>query len=121
MKPKDQQEFVAWHGSTHEFQKFNFAKLRDNLGIFFAEKQENAERYGTPKRYRLTFRNLLRVRQGHKYAETVAMRSDERCGRDVRRRLIKAGYDGIRIEYAGGVVDYVAFSNRGITPLNELN
>lgn len=122
MKPKDQQEFVAWHESMHEFKKFNFARLRDNLGVFFAEKREHAERYGTTKRYRLAFKNLLCVRQGREYAETVSMRSDEKCGCDVRRRLIKAGYDGIRIEYSGGAVDYVAFSNRSIKPMpHEIN
>lgn len=117
MKPKDKQRFVAWHGSTHEFQRFDFNRLRDDLGVFFAERREHAEQYGTTKRYRLAFKNLLRVRQGREYAETIAMRSNERCGRDVRRRLVKAGYDGIRIEYIGDAVDYVAFSNRSITPM----
>lgn len=114
MKAKDRQEVVVWHGSPCDFRKFDFARLRDDLGIFFAEKRAHAERYGTARRYRLAFRNLLRVRQGREYAEAVAMRSNERCGRDVRRRLVKAGYDGVRIEYDGGAVDYVAFGNRNI-------
>jgi len=47
-------------------------------------------------------------------------RSDGTTCRDVRRRLLKVGYDGIRVEYHdGGAVEYVAFSNRNITPVSE--
>ena len=36
------------------------------------------------------------------------------------RRLVKAGYDGIRVEYHdGGVVEYVAFSNRNIRWMSD--
>ena len=43
-------------------------------------------------------------------------RSDGTTCRDVRRRLLKVGYDGIRVEYHdGGAVEYVAFSNRNIS------
>lgn len=109
---------VACHGSPHKFDRFDFSRLRDSLGVFFSEKQEHAEQYGTASKYRLTFSNLLCVRQGQEYAEHVVMRDNEKCGRDVRRRLVNAGYDGVRIEYDGGAVDYVVFSNRSITPIS---
>ncbi len=74
---------------------------------------------GMARQYRLAFRNVLRVHQGEEYARWVARREGETC-RDVRRRIIKAGYDGIRVEYHdGGAVEYVAFSNRSITPINQ--
>ncbi len=111
---RESKEIVAWHGSPHEFREFDFSRLRDDLGVFFAENREHAGRYGTAKMYRLTFRNLLCVRQGREYAETLARRPGERSGRDVRRRIVQAGYDGVRIAYDGGAVDYVAFSNRNI-------
>ena len=110
---------VAWHGSPREFESFDYAKLRDDLGAFFAKKRDHAERYGKAQKYRLTFRNLLRVRQGQEYAKKVAMREGEKSGWDVRRRLMRDGYDGIRIEYDGGAVDYVAFSNRNIMPIGR--
>lgn len=44
-------------------------------------------------------------------------RDGEKTEQDVRRRLMRDGYDGIRIEYDGGAIDYVAFSNRSITPI----
>lgn len=108
---------VAWHGSPHKFDRFDFSKLRDSLGVFFSEKQEHAEQYGSARKYWLTFGNLLRVRQGREYAEHVSMRGGTNCGRDVRRRLLAAGYDGVHIEYDGGAVEYVAFSNRNIMPI----
>ena len=95
---KGRQEFVVWHGSPHDFGKFDFSRLRDGLGVFFAESRAQAESHGLAKEYRLTFRNLLRVRQGREYVETLAMRPGEKSGRDVRRRLLKAGYDGVCIE-----------------------
>ena len=50
----------------------------------------------------------------------IARREGETCC-DVRRRLIKAGYDGIRVEYHdGGAVEYVVFSNRNIMPMGEI-
>lgn len=42
----------------------------------------------------------------------------EQTSRDVRRRLMASGYDGVRIEYDGGAVDYVVFSNRSIMPIS---
>ena len=108
---------VAWHGSPHKFDRFDFSRLRDSLGVFFSEKKEHAEQYGTARKYRLTFSNLLCVRQGQEYAEHVSMRDNEKCGRDVRRRLVKAGYSGVRIEYDGGAVDYVAFVEDVIKPV----
>ena len=36
-----------------------------------------------------------------------------------KRRLMRDGYDGVRIEYDGGAVDYVAFSNRSIRQVEE--
>ena len=119
-----------WHGSTHTFDRFDFSKLRDALGVFFTESREQAEYYarrvGGPRgdalsarRYRLSFRNVLRVRQGEEYAKWVARREGE-TERDVRRRLVKAGYDGIRVEFHdGGAVEYVAFSNRSIRRMEE--
>ena len=72
---------------------------------------------GMARQYCLAFRNVLRVHQGEEYARWVARREGETC-RDVRRRLVKAGYDGIRVEYHdGSAVEYVAFSNRNITPM----
>ena len=75
------------------------------------------------RQYRLTFRNVLRVRQGEEYAKWVARREGV-TERDVRGRAgarpSLAGYDGIRIEY-GGAVDYVAFSNRSIHPPRSEN
>ena len=112
----------ARHGSAQTFDRFDFSKLRDALGVFFTESREAAEYYarregrfpdGTVRQYRLTFRNVLRVHQGEEYAKWVARRDGETC-RDVRRRLVKAGYDGIRVEYHDGLVEYVAFSNRSI-------
>lgn len=70
------------------------------------------------RRYRLSFRNVLRVRQGEEYARLVANREGE-TERDVRRRLVKAGYDGIRMEYHDGLVEYVAFGNRSIRRMEE--
>ena len=111
------------HGSPRTFDRFDFSKLRDVFGVLFTESRESAEYYarrggrspnGMVRQYRLSFRNVLRVHQGEEYARCVARRSGETY-RDVRRRLVKAGYDGVRIEYDGGVVEYVAFSNRNIT------
>lgn len=116
---------VAWHGSPHTFDRFDFSKLRDTLGVFFTESREAATYYarrggrfpnGMVRQYRLSFRNVSRVHQGEEYARCVARREGETY-RDVRRRIIKAGYDGVRIEYDGGVVEYVAFSNRSIIPM----
>lgn len=109
--------FFAWHGSPNTFDRFDLARLRDDLGVFFAEKKEHAERYGEARKYQLAFKNLLRVRQGREYVEKLAMRDGEKCGRDVRRRLMREGYDGVRIEYDGGAVDYVVFGNRNIMPI----
>ena len=119
---------VAWHGSPHTFDRFDFSKLRDTLGVFFTESREAATYYarrggrflnGMVRQYRLSFRNVLRVHQGEAYARWVARCEGETC-RDVRRRIIKAGYDGIRVEYHdGGAVEYVAFSNRNIMPVSE--
>ena len=120
--------FIAWHGSPYMFDRFDFSKLRDGLGVFFTESREAAEYYarrdgrfpnGTVRQYRLTFRNVLRVHQGEEYAEWIVKRDGEKTSRDVRRRLIKAGYDGIRVEYHDGLVEYVAFSNRDITPMSD--
>lgn len=111
--------FIAWHGSPHEFACFDFSKLRDGLGVFFAADMKHAEYHGIARQYRLSFRNLLCVKQGKEYVAWLARREGEKTGRDVRRRLIKAGYDGVRIEYDGGVVDYVAFSNRSINPVGQ--
>ena len=133
------------HGSPHEFVRFDFSKLRDGLGVFFTESREAAEYYarrggrcpgGVVRRYRLTFRNVLRVRQGEEYTKWLARREGEKTERDVRNipqpkavreadalagvRLIKAGYDGIRVEFHdGGAVEYVAFSNRNIRQMAE--
>ena len=115
--------FIAWHGSPRTFDRFDYSKLRDALGVFFTASRESAEYYarrggrflnGMVRQYRLSFRNVLRVHQGEEYAKWIARREGETY-RDVRRRLVKAGYDGVRIEYDGGVVDYVAFSNRNIS------
>ena len=117
-----------WHGSSHAFDRFNFSKLRDSLGVFFTESRGTAEYYarrggrspnGMVRQYRLSFRNVLRVHQGEEYAKWVTRHEGETY-RDVRRRLIKAGYDGIRVEYHDGcAVEYVAFSNRNIRQMEE--
>lgn len=116
-----------WHGSSYTFDRFDYSKLRDALGVFFTESREAAEYYarrggrfpnGMVRQYRLSFRNVLRVHQGEEYARCIARREGETY-RDVRRRLIKAGYDGVRIEYDGGVVEYVAFSNRNISRMGD--
>lgn len=73
---------------------------------------------GMARQYRLTFRNVLRVCQGEENTEWLVKRNGEKTGRDVRRRLMYDGYDDVRIEYDGGVVDYVAFSNRNIMPMS---
>lgn len=120
------ESFIAWHGSPRTFDCFDFSKLRDALGVFFTESREAAEYYArrggrSPncmvRQYRLSFRNVLRVHQGEEYAKWVARREGETY-RDVRRRLMRAGYDGVCIVYHGGVVDYVAFSNRNIKPMS---
>lgn len=116
-------DFIAWHGSPYTFDRFDFSKLRDGLGVFFAESRETAEYYaqrngrfsnGTVRQYCLFIRNVLRVRQGEEYAEWIVRRDSEKTSRDVRWRLIKAGYDGIRVEYHDGLVEHVAFSNKNI-------
>lgn len=114
-----QETILSWHGSPHEFARFDFSKLRDGIGVFFAADKLRAEYHGIARQYRLSFRNLLCVKQGKEYVAWLARREGEKTGRDVRRRLIKAGYDGVRIEYDGGVVDYVAFSNRSINPVGQ--
>lgn len=73
---------------------------------------------GTVRQYCLFFRNVLRVRQGEEYAEWIVRRDGEKTSRDVRRQLMRDGYDGMRIEYDGGVVDYVVPSNRNIKPMS---
>ena len=117
-----------WHGSSHAFDRFNFSKLRDSLGVFFTESRGTAEYYarrggrspnGMVRQYRLSFRNVLRVHQGEEYAKWIVRREGETY-RDVRRWLIKAGYDGIRVEYHdGSAVEYVAFSSRNIRRMEE--
>ena len=111
------ERFIAWHGSPCSFSRFDFSKLRDVLGVFFAAEKSQAGHYGLARPYCLTFKNLLCVRQGREYAKWLLKRNGEQTGRDVRRRLIRGGYDGVRIEYDGGAVDYVAFSNRSIKPI----
>ena len=113
------ESFIAWHGSPQTFDRFDFSKLRDALGVFFTESREAAENYGTTRQYRLTFRNILRVHQGREYVDWLWKRDGEKTERDVRRRLMRDGYDGVRIEYCGGAIDYVAFSNRNISPMLE--
>ena len=120
-KSQQRQVFPAWHGSPHEFVRFDFTKLRDGLGVFFAADKTQAEHYGVARQYRLSFRNLLCVKQGKEYVAWLTRREREKTERDVRRRLMRDGYDGIRIEYDGGVVDYVAFSNRNIMPIGRQN
>ena len=113
--------FIAWHGSPRTFDRFDFSKLRDALGVFFTESRMAAEYHGMARQYRLTFRYLLRVHQGEEYARWVARRECEKSERDVRWRLMAAGYDGVCIEYDGGMVDYVAFSNRSIKQAHREN
>ena len=108
------------HGSPQEFDRFDFSKLRDGLGVFFATNKEQAECHGIARQYRLSFRNLLCVKQGKEYVAWLVKRDGEKTERDVRRRLIRDGYDGVRIEYDGGAVDYVAFNNRSIKRIAEL-
>ena len=72
---------------------------------------------GMARQYCLSFPNVLYVRQGKEYAKWNMQRVGAETSRDVRRRIVKAGHDGVRIEYDGGVVDYVAFSNKGIIPM----
>lgn len=56
----------------------------------------------------------------HDRAAKWTARCDGETSRDVRRRLVKASYDGIRVEYHdGGAVEYVAFSNRNIRRMEE--
>jgi hypothetical protein len=109
--------FIAWHGSPYTFDRFDFSKLRDGLGVFFTADKPQAEYHGRARQYRLTFRKTLRVHQGEEYAKWLARREGE-TSRDVRRRLMRDGYDGVRIEYDGGVVDYVVPSNRNIKPMS---
>ena len=111
----------AWHGSSQTFDRFDFSKLRDSLGVFFAADRSLAEYHGTARRYRLTFRNILRLHQGREYVDWLWKRDGEKTERDVRRRLMRDGYDGVRIEYCGGAIDYVAFSNRNIMPVERQN
>lgn len=121
-------DFIAWHVSPYTFDRFDFSKLRDGLGVFVMENREAEEYYarwngrfpnGAVRQDCLTFRNVLRVRQGEEYAKCVARRDGEKTSRDVRRRLIKAGYDGIRVEYHDGLVEHVAFSNRNIKHVSD--
>lgn len=100
-------DFIAWHGSPYTFDRFDFSKLRDCLGVFFTESREAAEYYarwngrfpnGAVRQDCLTFRNVLRVRQGEEYAKWIVRRDGEKTSRDVRRRLMCDGYDGVRIE-----------------------
>ena len=118
-----------WHGSPYTFDRFDFSKLRDALGVFFTESRESAAYYarrggrfpnGMARQYRLTFRNVLRVHQGEEYEKWVARREGE-TSCDVRRRLIKSGFDGIRLKHHNGLVEYVAFSNRNIAPIWQEN
>lgn len=109
-------EILAWHGSPHRFRRFDFSRLEDGLGVFFAAKREHAAHWGAPVAHRLRFANLLGVRQGRDYAEKLSPRNGETDGRDVRRRLLREGYDGVRIEYDGGAVDYVALAPAAIDP-----
>ena len=62
---------------------------------------------------------MLRVHQGKKYVDWLWKRDGEKTCRDVRRRLLRDGYDGVRIEYDCGVVDHVAFCNRNIMPVEQ--
>ena len=110
--------FFAWHGSPHVFDRFDFSKLRDALGVFFTNSKESAEYYGSARQYCLIFRNVLHVHQGEEYVRWIANRDGEKS-RDVRLRLINAGHDGIRMEYHNGMVEYVAFSNRNIIPIKR--
>ena len=112
------ERFIAWHGSPHGFDRFDFSKLRGGLGVFFATDKEQAECHGKARQYCLEFRNILRVHQGKEYVDWLLKRAGEKTERDVRRRLIRNGYDGVCIEYDGGAVDYVAFSNRSIIPIS---
>ena len=58
----------------------------------------------------------------HDRAAKWTARCDGETSRDVLRRLVKAGYDGIRVEYdgirveydGGGTVEYMASSNIAI-------
>lgn len=109
--------FIAWHGSPCTFDRFDFSKLRDGLGVFFTADKPQAGYHGRARQYRLTFRNILRIHQGE-YAKWLARREGE-ISCDVRRRLMRDGYDGVRVEYDGDVVDYVAFSNRSIKHVSD--
>lgn len=72
MKQDDKQQFIVWHGSPRTFDRFDFLKLRDALGVFFTESRESAAYYarrggrspdGMVRQYRLSFRNVLRVQE----------------------------------------------------------
>ena len=63
MKQDDKQQFIVWHGSPRTFDRFDFLKLRDALGVFFTESREASEYYGMARQYRLSFRNVLRVQE----------------------------------------------------------
>lgn len=56
---------------------------------------------------------------GEEYAKLIVKRGGEKTSRDVRRRLMRDGHDGVCIEYDGGVVDYIAFSNRSIKHVSD--
>ncbi len=102
---------TVYHGSNANFDSFDFTRLQDELGVFFAEEQGGAMQYGDAKAYTLTPKKTLVVHQGEEYRRLMQTGETDV---EKRNRLINEGYDTIKLVYnkpgGGETVDWVALT-----------
>jgi hypothetical protein len=110
-KYSDREQVEVYHGSKADFEEFDFSHLKDELGVFFAENENDASQYGDAKAYTLSPKKTLVVHQGEEYRRLMMTGETDA---EKRERLIKEGYDTIKLVYnkpgGGETVDWVALT-----------
>ena len=106
---EDSSDVTVYHGSNAEFDEFDFSKLKDELGVFFAAEKSSAESWGNAKAYTLKPKKTLVVHQGEEYRRLMLTGETDA---EKRKRFIKEGYDTVKIVYnnpgGGETVDWIA-------------
>ena len=107
----DRKQVEVYHGSKADFEDFDFSRLKDELGVFFAENENDASQYGDAKAYTLSPKKTLVVHQGDEYRRLMMTGETDA---EKRARLLKEGYDTIKLVYnkpgGGETVDWVALT-----------
>ena len=107
----DKKAVIVYHGSNANFDTFDFSKLKDELGIFFAEAEDSAKQWGNANQYTLTPKKTLVVHQGEEYRKIMMTGETDA---EKRKRFVSEGYDTLKIVYSkpggGETVDWVALT-----------